>query len=54
MHLESSDGRAKIALEPEVELVENKGVKPRDIKRALDLAVEYREEFIQKWNEFHN
>lgn len=54
VHLESSDGRAKIALEPEVELVENKGVKPRDIKRALDLAVEFREEFIQKWNEFHN
>lgn len=25
VHLESSDGRAKIALEPEVELVENKG-----------------------------
>ena len=45
VHLESSDGRVKIALEP---------VKPRDIKRALDLAVEYREEFIQKWNEFHN
>ena len=34
VHLESSDGRAKIALEPEVDLVENKGVKPRDIKRA--------------------
>ena len=38
----------------ELKLVENLGVKPKDIKRALDLAVEYREEFIQKWNEFHN
>lgn len=54
VHLESSDGKAKIELVPEIKLVENQGVKPKDIKRALDLAVEYREEFVQKWNEFHN
>jgi hypothetical protein len=54
VHLESSDGKAKIELDPEIKFVENQGVKPKDIKRAMDLAVEYREEFIQKWNEFHN
>lgn len=54
VHLENGDGRAKIALEPHVKVVENNGIKPKDINRALDLAVEYKEEFIQKWNEFHN
>ena len=39
VHLESSDGKAKIELVPEIKLVENQGVKPKDIKRALDLAV---------------
>lgn len=54
IHVENSDGRAKIDLVPEVCLVENRGIKPKEIRRALDLAIEYREESIQKWNEFHS
>ncbi len=54
VHLENADGRAKIALEPEVELVENNGIKPKDIKRAMSIVEQYREEFIGKWKEFHD
>ena len=32
VHLENADGLAKIALEPEIMLVENNGIKPKDIK----------------------
>ena len=54
VHIENSDGDAKIALEPEIKLIENRGIKPRDIKRALDIIKLYREEFIEKWKEFHD
>ena len=53
VHLENADGLAKIALEPEIKLVENNGIKPMDIKRAMSIVEQYREEFIEKWIEFH-
>ena len=53
VHLENSDGKAKIQLGPEIDLIENNGIKPQDIKRAINIAKEYREEFIEKWREFH-
>ena len=53
VHLENADGLAKITLEPEIKLVENNGIKPKDIKRAMSIVEQYREEFIEKWIEFH-
>ena len=53
MHLENGDGLAKIELEPEIKLVKNKGIKPKDIKRAMSIVEQYKEEFIEKWKEFH-
>ena len=38
VHLENGDGLAKIALEPEVTLIENNGIKPKDLKRAMNMA----------------
>ena len=52
VHLENADGLAKIALEPEIKLVENNGIKAKDIKRAMNIVEEYKEEFIEKWKEF--
>jgi len=49
VHVENSDGRAKIALEPMVELVKNEGMKQKDLKKSLVLCETYREEFIEKW-----
>ena len=43
VHLENADGLAKIALEPEIKLVENNGIKPKDIKRAMSIVEQYRE-----------
>ena len=53
VHLENGDGLAKIELEPEIILVENKGIKSKDIKRAMSIVEQYKEEFIEKWKEFH-
>lgn len=43
VHLENGDGTAKIVLEP----------KSNDIRRAMTIVEQYKEEFIDKWNEFH-
>ena len=53
VHLENGDGLAKIELEPEIRLVENKVIKSKDIKRAMSIVEQYKEEFIEKWKEFH-
>lgn len=50
VHVENSDGRAKIDLEPVVKLVKNEGMKPKDLKRVQDLCEAYKEEFIEKWH----
>ena len=38
VHIQNSDGKAKIALNPDVVLVENHGIKPHNIKRAIEIA----------------
>lgn len=53
VHIQNSDGKAKIAISPEVTLVENDGIKPRDVKRALELTRMYQEEFVKAWEAYH-
>jgi hypothetical protein len=53
VHIENSDGTAKINLLPTVKVVENKSVKPKDIKKALAIIDLYKEEFISAWHEYH-
>lgn len=50
VHVESSDGVAKFAIEQEVTLIENKGVKPKDIKLAESILEENKENLIDAWN----
>lgn len=52
IHAKKGDGKAKIELEPEIKLVENKGLKAKDLRRAMDIATEYREEFIEEWHKY--
>lgn len=54
VHLQNGDGTAKIALQPEILLIENNGIKPKDIKRAMSIVEQYRDEFIEKWKQFHD
>jgi len=53
VHIENSDGRAKIDLVPSIEVVENNNIKPKDIKKALAIVEMYKDEFINAWNEYH-
>jgi hypothetical protein len=53
VHIENSDGKAKINLLPITEVVENRNIKAKDIKKALAIIDLYKEEFISEWNEYH-
>ena len=53
VHIVDSDGRVKIQVSPEVKLISNEGMKPRNVKRAMQLAKMYQEDIIAKWNEYH-
>lgn len=52
VHIRNSDGRAKVLVEPEIRLIENKGIKPNDIKKALSLVRLYRKQIIDAWYEY--
>lgn len=54
VHIQNADGKAKISIDPEVILIENTGIKPRDLKRALEITKMYQEEFIKAWKEYHD
>jgi hypothetical protein len=47
------DGEAKIAIEPSVELIWQKGFTKLDVKKALDVVIEKQMEFRSKWNLIH-
>ena len=49
IHVQSHDGIAKFVIEDEVILVENKGLKPKDLKLAESILEENKENFKQEW-----
>jgi len=53
VHVEKGDGKAKINIVPIVELVENRGMKAKDLKKAIQLAEMYRDEIVAEWHKFH-
>ncbi len=53
VHIENGDGKAKVSIEPEIEVLSNNGIKPKDIKKALTIIETYKDDIIEKWNEFH-
>jgi hypothetical protein len=53
VHIKTSDGTAKFEIEPLV-LLENKGVKMKDIYLAESIIEENRELIIKHWNNFFN
>lgn len=36
VHVENAEGRAKFSLEPNIELIKNEGMKPKDLKKSQD------------------
>ena len=51
VHVENGDGRAKIDVET-AEVIENKGLKPKDLKRAVEAVRLYKDDIIKSWNEY--
>ena len=52
VHVESADGVAKFILESEVKLIENQGLKTKDIRLAESILEENRENFINEWEQY--
>jgi hypothetical protein len=52
VHVSNSDGEAKFNVNP-LKLVENRGLKPKDIRYAEAAIEENKEIIIQRWNEFY-
>ncbi len=53
VHVENGDGRAKIDILPSIKLVSNNGIKPQDLKKAMNIIKTFKEEIISAWYEFH-
>ena len=54
VHVVKGDDDAKISLEPTIDVVYNHGLKPKDLKRALQLAEMYKDDIIDVWNKYHS
>ena len=44
-------GKAKINIET-AEVVENNGIKPADLRKAVDAVKQYKEDMIRSWKEY--
>lgn len=53
IHAIKDTGAAKIGIFPNIYLVENRGLSPKDLKIAMSVSEEYQEEFLAKWEEYH-
>lgn len=52
VHVKNADGEAKFEVET-VTLIENKGIKNKDIQKAIEIIKENRDNIIKRWNEYH-
>jgi len=53
VHIENADGKAKINLIPKIEIVENRNIKHKDLRKAIAVIELYKEDFIKAWREYH-
>ena len=51
VHIKNADGDAKFTLNP-IELVENDGVKNKDLKFAEAIIIENQDLIIGRWNDY--
>jgi len=51
IHVQSGDGKAKIDVETGA-VLENRGIKPKDLKKATEAVLQYKEDIIKAWNEY--
>ncbi|MBO4723943.1 MAG: DUF4160 domain-containing protein [Bacteroidaceae bacterium] len=51
VHVQNGDGKAKINVDT-LEVMENKGVKPADLKKAIEAVKTYQTDIKEAWNEY--
>ena len=51
VHVEYQGNSAKIQVEPSVRLIENNGIKPQTIAKAIDTVVFYKNDIVNAWHE---
>ena len=51
VHVKNGDGKAKIEIET-AEVVENNGIKPADLKKAVDAVKLYKADMIREWKAY--
>jgi hypothetical protein len=51
VHVRNSDGEARFTIDP-VALIENKGLKEKDIYLSEAIIEENKDIFLKRWNEF--
>lgn len=52
VHVQSAEKEARIALDP-VEVLDNWGFNPREIRAILKLVQDYQQKLADKWKEIH-
>lgn len=50
VHVACGGKKAKIALEPTIEIVYNHGLKEQEMRKALETCEIYRDDFIKEWH----
>ena len=51
VHVQNADGKAKIDVET-LFVIENRGIKPPDLKKAVDAVRNYQADIIKTWKEY--
>ena len=51
VHVKNGDGKAKINVAT-LEVMENNGLKPADLKKATGIVKQYQDDIIQAWKEY--
>ena len=54
IHVQKGRAKAKFVVEPDVELVENKGLKVQEVSLARSIVEENRDVIISRWKEHIN
>jgi len=53
IHVQNANGKAKFQVFPTIKLIENKGLKPSEIKLAEGIIEENKILIIKSWEAFH-
>lgn len=51
VHVLYGDAQLKIQMEPNIEVIENLRMKPKQVKKAMEIAENRKTEIIAKWHE---